>query len=280
MRAFCKSFTPLLIFVTLLFLTLALSTPVGGKSHLSGRSPKHQGIAESFMCPEKQEEAINSAEARLILIYQVMTSFVKERSFDSEAFANVQPNIDRDIRDIAECVQKKAPNDTLLLSQLGFVKLASQDYLNAVEYLRYYTSYKLSQQLTRSVIRLNVFLVTLQDSFGIPKREIVDYDDFIAENIDILELWASMFLQMTELPPGMDGFFDSQYTRARQRLQWLATHGKDHGSWNSATIATAADNVYSYYKSIVENGQSLKRKFKGSVRGKKENRARINRNPW
>ncbi|KAM9899395.1 hypothetical protein OXX79_005753 [Metschnikowia pulcherrima] len=89
-----------------------------------------------------------------------------------------------------------------------------------------------------------------------------------------------MFSQLTELPPGMDGFFGFQYTRARQRLQWLANHGKDHGSWNAATIATAADNVYSYYKSIVENGQSSKRKFEGSLRGNKENRARINRDSW
>ncbi|QBM87308.1 hypothetical protein METSCH_B05100 [Metschnikowia aff. pulcherrima] len=280
MKAFCKYFTPFFILVTLLFSTLGLSTLVGGKSHLSGRYPKRQGLSEIFTCPEKQEDAINGAEDRLIIIFQVMTSFVKGRSFDSEAFAKVQPNIDHEIQEIGECVQKKAPTDTLLLSQLEFVELASQDYLNAVEYLRYYTSNKTYQQLARSVIKLNVFLITLQDSFGIPKREIVDYDDFIAKNIDLLDLWASMFLQLTELPPGMDGFFDSQYTRARQRLQWLASHGKDHGSWNAATIATAANSVYSYYKFIVESGQSLKRKFKGFLRGNKENRARINRNPW
>ena len=247
---------------------------------MSGRSPKRQGLSEIFTCPEKQEEAISSAEAHLINVFQIMTSFVKERSFDSEAFARVQPKIDRDIQDVAECVHKKAPDDTLLLSQLEFVKSTSQDYLHAVEYLRYYTSYNNSQQLARSVIKLNVFLSTLQDSFGIPKGDIIDYDDFIAKNIDLLELWASMFLQLKELPPGMDAFFESQYARARQRLQWLASHGKDHGSWNAATISTAADRVYLYYKSIVENGQSLKRKFKGSLRGKKENRARNNRNPW
>ncbi|KAM9904450.1 hypothetical protein OXX79_002751 [Metschnikowia pulcherrima] len=209
-----------------------------------------------------------------------MTSFVKGHSFDSEAFAKVQPNIDHEIQEIGECVQKKAPNDTLLLSQLEFVKSTSQDYSHAVEYLRHYTSNETSQQLVRSVIELNVFLNTLQDSFGTPKRDIIDYEDLIARYIDILEFWGSIFQQLTELPPGMDGFFNFQYVRARQRLQWLASHGKDHGSWNPATISTAADRVYFYYKFIVENGQSLKRKFHGSLRGKKEKMASINRNPW
>ncbi|KAM9926514.1 hypothetical protein OXX59_003152 [Metschnikowia pulcherrima] len=141
-----------------------------------------------------------------------MTSFVKSRTFDSEAFAKVVPIIDRDIQDVAECVQKKAPDDALLLSRLEFVKSTRRDYMHAVEYLRYFASNKTSQQLARSVVKLNVFLITLQDSFGAPKKTIIDYDDLISSNIAVLELWGYLFQQLTDLPPGMDVFFGSQYT--------------------------------------------------------------------
>lgn len=253
MRDFCKYLIHILFFFTLPFSTFSLSIPVGEESILSGQSPGRQGLPKLFTCPDKQGEAITGAEDRLAITFRYMTSFVKLRTFDSEAFAKVVPIIDRDIQDVAECVQKKAPKDTLLLSQLEFVKSTRRDYMHAVEYLRYFASNKTSQQLARSVVKLNVFLITLQDSFGAPKKTIIDYDDLISSNIAVLELWGYLFQQLTDLPPGMDVFFGSQYTSARQKLTWLENHGKDHRSWNSATIAKAADRVHFDYKFIVEN---------------------------
>ncbi|KAM9904765.1 hypothetical protein OXX79_002548 [Metschnikowia pulcherrima] len=252
MRDFCKYFIPYLIYFTHPVLTFSLSTPVGEESISSG-SPNRQGLPEIFTCPDKQGEAITKAEDRLAITFRYMTSFVKSRTFDSEAFAKVVPIIDRDIQDIAECVQKKAPDDVLLSSQLEFVKSTSQDYMQAVGFLGYYTSSKTSQHLARSVVKLNVHLITLQDSFGNPRKGIVDYDDLVTENIAVLEFWDHLFQKLTNLPPGMGVFFESQYTRARQKLARLENHIKDHRSWNAAMIARVADRVHFDFKFIVEN---------------------------
>ncbi|KAM9896377.1 hypothetical protein OXX79_007503 [Metschnikowia pulcherrima] len=88
--------------------------------------------------------------------------------------------------------------------------------------LQFYTfSKNPARRLVHKMVQLNVQMLTLYDSTGMPDRDSKSYKKDVAECFRALNLWTRSFAILNDVPPSTQVFFRSQRSKAETTIQVL-----------------------------------------------------------
>ncbi|KAM9905353.1 hypothetical protein OXX79_002212 [Metschnikowia pulcherrima] len=97
---------------------------------------------------------------------------------------------------------------------------------NAVESLRFFHLRRLAQFLVRAIIKLNLRLLSLHDSHGVPDPSLDNYNSVITRSRTLIQTWSQMFKNSKNEPSATWIMFRDQYTRAVRTLELLESHAQ------------------------------------------------------
>ncbi|KAM9933450.1 hypothetical protein OXX80_006933 [Metschnikowia pulcherrima] len=188
-------------------------------SHLTAEDI-NRGELSVFWCPLEQREAALAVEHSLNFLFVIITAYSKGMFLSMDEFVKIAESIGQELDGITACVKNTPLEDSFILKQLRFVTLTYTAHLEATGYLHYYDSNTTSQQLLRSIIKLNLYLLSLHDSSGAPS--IVGHENTLSRSHAFLKVWGNLFQKLTNLPLGMKFLFESHYLRAQNTISYLA----------------------------------------------------------
>lgn len=177
------------------------------------------GELSVFWCPLGQREAAIAVEHLLDFLFVIITAYSKGMFLSMDEFVKIAESIGQELDGITACVKNTPLEDSFILKQLRFVALTYSAHVEATGYLHYYDLNTTSQQLLRSIIKLNLYLLSLHDSSGAPL--IVGHENTLSRSHAFLKVWGNLFQKLTDLPLGMKFLFESHYLRAQNTILYL-----------------------------------------------------------
>ncbi|KAM9903290.1 hypothetical protein OXX69_007986 [Metschnikowia pulcherrima] len=200
----------------------ASTSPHFSEFNISSHLPAEDtnwGDLSVFWCPLDQREAALAVEHSLDFLFVIITAYSKGMFLSMDEFVKIAESIGQELDGITACVKNTPLEDSFILKQLRFVTLTYTVHVEATGYLHYYDSDTTSQQLLRSIIRLNLYLLSLHDSSGAPS--IVGHENALSRSQAFLKIWGNLFQKLTDLPLGMKFLFESHYLRAQNTISYL-----------------------------------------------------------
>lgn len=162
------------------------------------------------------------AESMLRQFLGKLTSYVNETDFDSVGFEAKQGMLKEDLFNIEKLVAK-TQLPTLFNSRLELAKTIYLAMYEASEILNFYVHMNsLEKDILCEVIRLNVRLFVLKDSYGDAEFKAPDYCRRLYQFIGILKTWEGQFKRISEVPLVIKFMFRKQLSQAKTTIRDFA----------------------------------------------------------
>ena len=148
-----------------------------------------------------------------------------ENGFDERNFVLVSKHFRERLSELEDMVSALSYN-RVISAQLRFITLVFRMMTNAVESLRFFHLRRLAQFLVRAIIKLNLRLLSLHDSYGVPDPSLDNYNLVITRLRTLIQTWSQMFKNSKNEPSATWIMFRDQYTRAVRTLEFLESHAQ------------------------------------------------------
>lgn len=169
--------------------------------------------------------ATKEVENLLEWIIMQLKSFVHELDFSVLNFDKQAEKLSRSLTEICNWADSFLGTDEGILRRINFAKYMIQVMGNASSYLKFVYYRDTCLYLTRRITQLNVRLLTLHNSQGIPDPSIEGYEVSVSSFLRILESWKALFENLTPTPSLFFSLvFDTEYSKAASTLQTLKNY--------------------------------------------------------
>ncbi|KAM9907198.1 hypothetical protein OXX79_001098 [Metschnikowia pulcherrima] len=178
---------------------------------------------------------LHVASEALEIFVAVLKSFVRESCYDgnvrlktcrkhfqSAEFATHERFLGATFSTLSNVVKTFFAKDNMIARQFEFSSYMFQAMKESLRMLRFYTfSKNPARRLVHKMIQLNVQMLTLYDSTGMPDRDSKSYEKEVAECFRSLNLWTRSFAILNDVSPSTRVFFRSQRSKAETTIQIL-----------------------------------------------------------
>lgn len=162
------------------------------------------------------------AERMLTRFLERLKSYMNETDFDSRGFEAEQRILIKDLTNI-EILAAKTQVPTQFNSRLEFAKMIYLAMYEASESLDFYVHMNsLEKDILCEVIRLNVRLFVLRDSYGDPDFQTPDYCRRLCQFLGILSTLEGQFKRIPEVFPVIKFMFRKQLRQAKTTIRVLS----------------------------------------------------------
>lgn len=171
----------------------------------------------------------------LKIFVAILKSFVREscydgnvrlktcrKNFQSAEFATHERFLGATFSTLLNVVKTFFAKDNMIARQFEYSSYMFQAMKESLRMLQFYTFPKSpARRLVHKIIQLNVQMLTLYDSTGMPDRDSKRYEKEVAECFRALNLWTRSFAILNDIPPSTRVFFRSQRSKAETTIQIL-----------------------------------------------------------
>ncbi|KAM9906371.1 hypothetical protein OXX79_001611 [Metschnikowia pulcherrima] len=164
------------------------------------------------------------AEQSLELLAQQLATFVHEFDFDAAQFETQASILRRKVAGLTSWVEVMFSKNQQIMARLEFLHRMFCTLDSAASYLRYFTSERPEQQLLRSLIQLNVRLLSLYNFRGEPDLSIPRFAEYVTTYSRRLDIWADMNDKLQAVPVSVRIMVKAQFDDSRASLQHLASY--------------------------------------------------------
>ncbi|KAF7999647.1 hypothetical protein HF325_006323 [Metschnikowia pulcherrima] len=164
------------------------------------------------------------AEQLLELLAQQLATFVHEFDFDAAQFETQAQILRRKVAGLTSWVEVMFLKNRQIMARLEFLHRMFCTLNSAAAYLRYFTSERTEQQLLRSLIQLNVRLLSLYNFRGEPDLLIPRFAEYVTTFSRRLDIWADMNDKLQAVPVSVRIMVKAQFDDSRAILQHLASY--------------------------------------------------------
>ncbi|KAM9899487.1 hypothetical protein OXX79_005700 [Metschnikowia pulcherrima] len=164
------------------------------------------------------------AEQSLELLAQQLATFVHEFDFDAAQFETQASILRRKVAGLTSWVEVMFSKNQQIMARLEFLHRLFCTLNSAAAYLRYFTSESTEQQLLRSLIQLNVRILSLYNFKGEPDLSIPRFTEYVTTFSRRWDIWADMNDKLQAVPVSVRIMVKAQFDDSRASLQHLASY--------------------------------------------------------
>ncbi|GEQ69537.1 hypothetical protein JCM33374_g3209 [Metschnikowia sp. JCM 33374] len=173
---------------------------------------------------EVSQTAILEITEMLDLVIARMQSFIHDQYFDSKAFETHATQLKLRLLDLGSNAENMG-YFTDISGRLGFAKHTYSAMVEAARSLRQYIfGGSIEHHLLSSIIQLNVSLLALHDSQGVPDPTVGGFRSKVEYFTYITNHWAEIFKHVGNTDPVLQQRFQNKYTAVKNTLQFMSTY--------------------------------------------------------
>ena len=161
---------------------------------------------------------VQTAERSLQQTFAHITSFATRGTFESENYESVAGSLHFDLQKATDYIRMAEPCGGTLTKLANFVWRTHDVFSQAVIFLQFYKSDNLIHYLVRSVINLNLYLLTLHEFDGSPCSKLEHLQSTVFRLVQVLKLWNEMYQDVTDISVTESILFKTQRMRAEKTL--------------------------------------------------------------
>lgn len=167
--------------------------------------------------------AINEVSDRLDKVFSQLKSFVGNSGFDNTLFEIQAEFLRQEISFIEESLNFVPPSRKLS-EELSYIKTVFNSMNKSLDILKLLSFGGKGIHLVRFLVRLNLMLLALHNSRGIPDTLIKNLGDLVNNLTHLLYSWGENFGKLTDVPIITQLMFDGQFSLAKHRLESLKSY--------------------------------------------------------
>lgn len=179
--------------------------------------------------PENHQINYESEEDRFEWISRSLKILIRDELLDLSSFELRVEKIGVQFFELKNMINSMEPFNKSLYIRVIYVNDLLHTILGLTELLKFYNpKSSIHHLLIHKVVKLNLRLLTLYDSFGFPNHWIEGYKDMVLSLSDELQLYVKVFDELVEVSTSLAIAFTSQINQARKSLHILAENSPEN----------------------------------------------------